>query len=92
MWMKHEQVLVRILDGRKFYQHKFVAAVEFFEHTTGIPARDDMTFVGRLPTQDLAVDLQRWREWYEDHKDLLYLDPQTGGIMPKGTKGSDQPN
>lgn len=94
VWMKNEHILVRILNGRKFYQHKFVAAVDFFERVTGMPGREDMTFVGRIPTKDLAADLQRWRDWYQAHKEFLYLDSQTGAIVlrPQPTSAGSRPN
>ena len=42
---------------------QYQRAVCYFEHVTGLPAHDQDTFVGRLPTESLRGDLDRWDWW-----------------------------
>lgn len=80
LWKAHEDVLVGVLQGRKFSEQEFVTAVDFFARTTGIPSNDSGTYVGRIPNANLPSDLERWREWYAENAALLYLDHDTGEI------------
>ncbi len=85
-WWANERLLQRIVEGRRFDPRRYEATVEFFEETTGIPASDHQTFVGRLPSHTLAEDLKKWRDWYEQHKGSLYWDPASSRIRVRGAE------
>lgn len=48
--------------------HDFSPAVLFFERVTNIES-DTMTFVGRLPSPNLAEIIKKWERWYRDNRD-----------------------
>ena len=55
-------------------------ACKFFEELTGIPIRGEGTFVGWLPNEHTAEDLEAVREWYSMNRDRLYWDEETRSI------------
>lgn len=60
-------------------QDRFVAAIAFFERTTGITS-DTGTFLGRLPTDDLPATLRQWQKWFDENRTLMRLDLESCGV------------
>jgi hypothetical protein len=79
-WKSQEEVVVNILQGRPFNEKEFVAAVDFFQQTTGLPSHDSGTYIGRIPNEQLQKDLEGWRDWYRQNEAFLYWNPATGRI------------
>lgn len=80
-WTANEQVLQRVIEGRRFDPGDYERAITFFEETTGIVASDHQTFVGRLPSTTLGEDLKTWQRWYDDHRKSLYWDSKSSRIQ-----------
>jgi hypothetical protein len=79
VWHEHEIAIQRVLDGY-VYSDEFDRACRFFAETTGLPSGEAKTFFGRMAGDDLAGDLEHWREWYRQHQSDMYLEPNTGQI------------
>ena len=47
--------------------------------------------VGRLPSQTLADDLNKWREWFREHEGALYWDPASSRIRVRGAEDEAPP-
>ena len=90
-WRAHERLLQRIVGGGRFDPEEYEFAVEFFETTTGIPASDRQTYVGRLPSQTLADDLNKWWGWFREHERSLYWDPESSRIRVRGAEDETPP-
>src|SRR5438034_3835342 len=53
-------------SGREFRLERYSQAVCYFEQVTGLPAHDDGTDIGRIPTGHLRDDLDQWDRWLKD--------------------------
>lgn len=82
IWSKHESVVDSALRTHKHNEEELLAAVSFFEKTTGIksPRGLDETGLAVVPTDELNKDLERWRAWYVEHQHSLYVDATTGEL------------
>ena len=72
IWREHIAVMRQIAAGGAFDQERFAEVVDYLETTTGIPSRHDGTFVGKLPTEHLEKDLERWEAWFADNNGEVY--------------------
>ena len=79
-WQTQRDRLVRIIRGKKFEQADFITAEEFFERVTGLPAHDNLSFIGRLPNKNLESDLSAWDGWLDAHAACLRLNPGSGTV------------
>ena len=84
IWNGNVQTLQRIVRGKRFNQDEYLSAVTFFEALTGLAARDNMSFVGRLPNENLELDLDQWQEWYVQNANQLKWDPTAGRVVRSG--------
>ena len=64
LWESQREVLVRVIQGKKFTIREFEAALRFFEKATGLPAHQASTRYGRMPGEQLTEDLQTWDDWF----------------------------
>ncbi|HEY0142070.1 MAG TPA: hypothetical protein VGF48_14315 [Thermoanaerobaculia bacterium] len=48
-------------------------AVQFFETVTEMRGRVNMSFIGLIPDESLAIASREWKAWYDAHgRDLTY--------------------
>lgn len=81
VWNAHMAVLERILVGKEYSLEEYASTVEFFERTTGLKYKDNASYVGRLPTDALEIQVKAWRAWYKDNAATLRVDPATGRLV-----------
>jgi hypothetical protein len=81
VWKRNEATITRALQG-DFQEEPLMAAVSFFEETSGIksPKGLDCKALITMPTPALVKDLERWRAWYAEHSGELYVDAGSGAI------------
>jgi hypothetical protein len=93
VWRKHELVVEGAVLRRVYAEDEILAAVSFFEKTTGLRSPRGLDEVGLavVPTDELGKDLERWRAWYADNKARLCLDSATGEVRlaPTPRKAGD---
>ena len=70
-------------------EDELLAAISFFEKTTGINSPRGWDEVGQVivPTPELNKDFERWRVWYVEHQQSLYLDAATGELRLRSNQG-----
>mgnify|MGYP001061092337 CR=1 FL=1 len=88
-WKKHEAVVEGALQRHKYNEDELLAAISFFEKTTGINSPRGWDEVGQVivPTPELNKDFERWRVWYVEHQQSLYLDAATGELRLRSNQG-----
>ena len=80
IWRSKERIIQAALEGGEVSEEGYMEACEFFERLTGIPIRGKGTFVGWLPNEHTAEDLQAVRAWYSVNRDRLYIDEETQSV------------
>jgi len=92
LWLRNEAVLENVLSGREVDPDDYTRAIDFFNTTTGIKAREFNTMIGgRLPSEHLVEDLEAWRAWYEENKKVIYFDEESKRVrVDKDRKNARQ--
>ena len=88
VWHSHEMVIHKALEGGPIFEDRYMAACKFFENLTGITIRGEGTFVGWLPNEHTAADLQAVRDWYSANQHRLYWDEESKSVQVRGQADS----
>jgi hypothetical protein len=80
IWRSNERIIQTALDGGPVFEDRYAAACEFFERLTGIPIRGKGTYLGWMPNEHTAEDLQAVRKWYSVNRGRLYFDDGTKSV------------
>ena len=91
-WQRHRDILVRILQGKRFQTTEYAAAVGFFETVTGLHAHDDGSDVGRIPTGRLESDLMAWDQWVAVNAGCLRWNSARQSVECVGTPSGAAPD
>lgn len=83
LWEKEEAVVKQAVAGKPYDHQELIRALDFLSATTGIPSRDEGTFVGRMPNSNLPDDLVKWQKWYSINKQRLLVDPNGKVIVSR---------
>lgn len=83
IWNYYEgslQEAMKASSSGSFDSGSFSLAIDFFEGVTGIPSNTG-TYVGRLPSPELAEANRRWEAWFAANHNRLQFSPGSCKIL-----------
>ncbi len=81
IWSCNRAIAQRVARGGAFSLDELRGVVGFFETLTGISAGVDGTGFGPIPTRMFATSVDRWDDWYAEHRDLLRWDARGAAVV-----------
>lgn len=85
IWEDHERIVSLFIRGTKeeIDFDRYAKACSFFSHLTGIEIRNDMGYVGLMPTRRAVEDIRDIQGWFKLNGDRLYWDAEHQAVILK---------